>query len=72
MDGVGLCVQALNPKPQNFIYALHGFLGQSADWGNVFKTLEQDCHIVCPSYFSDEIFSDLKLDHFIQDIENSR
>mgnify|MGYP000895518843 FL=1 len=62
-------MQALNPKPQNFIYALHGFLGQSADWGNVFKTLEQDCHIVCPSYFSDEIFSDLKLDHFIQDIE---
>jgi 2-succinyl-6-hydroxy-2,4-cyclohexadiene-1-carboxylate synthase len=67
---VGLCLQALNPNHQSFIYALHGFLGESSDWMNVFKSVAADDHVACPSYFSDEIFSHLILDSFIQDIEN--
>lgn len=67
---MGLCLQALNPNHQNFIYALHGFLGESSDWMDVFKSVAQDDHVACPSYFSDEIFSHLILDSFIQDIEN--
>lgn len=67
---MGLCLQALNPNDQKFIYALHGFLGESTDWTNTVKTMTLDHHVVCPSYFSDEIFSHLKLDSFIQDIAN--
>jgi len=63
-------LQALNPNHQNFIYALHGFLGEASDWMDVFKSVAQDDHVACPSYFSDEIFSHLILDSFIQDIEN--
>lgn len=63
-------MQALNPNHQNFIYALHGFLGEASDWVDVFKSTAQDDHVVCPSYFTDENFSDLALENFIQDIEN--
>lgn len=67
---MGLCLQTLNPNHQNFIYALHGFLGESSDWVNVLKSVAQDDHVACPSYFSDEIFSQLMLDSFIEDIQN--
>ncbi len=67
---MGLCLQALNPNHQNFIYALHGFLGESSDWIDVFKSVAADDHVACASYFSDEIFSHLVLDSFIEDIEN--
>jgi 2-succinyl-6-hydroxy-2,4-cyclohexadiene-1-carboxylate synthase len=62
-------VQTLKPDHRNFIYALHGFLGESSDWLQVFKRADQD-HIACPSYFSDEVFSHLVLDSFVLDIEN--
>ena len=52
------------------IYALHGFLGEGSDWQDTFKNLEQSHQIVCPSYFSNEIFSDLDLKYFIESIEN--
>ncbi|MBC7457408.1 MAG: alpha/beta fold hydrolase, partial [Bdellovibrionaceae bacterium] len=63
-------MQPLNPNHQNFIYALHGFLGEYSDWMDIFKSIAADDHVTCPSYFSDEIFSPLILDSFIQDIEN--
>lgn len=54
-----------------FIYALHGFLGQGSDWSQTFSGWDANDQIVCPSYFSDPDFIDLKLENFYKNITSS-
>jgi 2-succinyl-6-hydroxy-2,4-cyclohexadiene-1-carboxylate synthase len=55
----------------NFIYALHGFLGQGTDWTQSFSNWDSCNQIVCPSYFSDPGFTDLSVNQFYKNMNDS-
>ncbi len=62
-------MQALRSSSPDFIYAIHGFLGESSDWDEVFKNIQPSTVVTRRNFFSDEIFTDLNLERFIHDIE---